>query len=81
MEFYIYLKRIIFFKERYENDENIAKQLKMDLQLWLINYITQDDKVYQKLVQEMFLHKETTPEEKTSNNLWINKLIDKYFKH
>jgi hemerythrin len=39
------------------NGENIAKQLKMDLQLWLINHIEQDDKNYQKIVQEMLFAK------------------------
>jgi len=50
-----FIDRIIFFKERYENGENIAKQLRNDLQLWLINHIQQDDVDYKEPVQKMLL--------------------------
>lgn len=52
----------------------------MELQLWLIHHIKHDDSDYKNIVQEMFRKKNMPPEEKTSNNLWINKLIKKYFK-
>jgi hemerythrin len=76
-----FIDRIYFFKERFENGENIAKQLKTELQFWLIHHIKHADQDYKNIVQEMFRKKNMTPEEKTSNNLWINKLIKKYFKH
>lgn len=50
-----FIDRIIFFKERYENGENIAKQLRNDLQLWLINHIQHDDIDYKEPVKKMLL--------------------------
>lgn len=38
-----FINRINFFKERYENGENVAKQLRSDLQLWVIHHIKEDD--------------------------------------
>lgn len=58
-----FIDRIIFFKERYENGENIAKQLRNDLQLWLINHIQHDDVDYKEPVQKMLL--EDTQSSKT----------------
>lgn len=74
-----FIKRIHFFKERYENGENIAKQLKMELQFWLLNHIKNDDVDYKKIVQQMLLSKNTTELDESSNNSWIKKLIIKYF--
>jgi hemerythrin len=44
-------KRIKFFKERYENGENISKQLRSDLQLWLMHHIKEDDADYKEIVK------------------------------
>ena len=76
-----FVNRIIFFKERYENGENIAKQLKMDLQLWLISHIQNDDVDYKKVVQDKILEKETTLIKNNSNNQWLKSLMSKYFKN
>ena len=52
-----FIERIYFFKERYENGENVSKQLMMDLQLWLINHIKHDDKDYKNIVQNVLHEK------------------------
>lgn len=43
-----FINRIIFFKERHENGEDVAKQLRSDLQLWFIHHIQHDDIDYKK---------------------------------
>lgn len=48
-----FVKRIEFFKERYENGENVAKQLRNDLQLWTIHHIQHDDANYKPCVHKM----------------------------
>ncbi|KFL34427.1 MULTISPECIES: bacteriohemerythrin [unclassified Sulfurospirillum] len=70
-----FIERIHFFQERYENGEDISKQLMMDLQMWLINHIQHDDTDYKEVVQAM-LHKK----EAQMNGGWLTTLIDKFFK-
>ena len=70
-----FIKRIHFFQERYENGEDITKQLMMELQMWLINHIQNDDTDYKEVVQAM-LHKK----EGQMNDGWLTTLIDKFFK-
>ena len=48
-----FINRIMFFKDRYDNGENIAKQLRNDLQLWIINHIKQDDFDYRQSVKQI----------------------------
>jgi hemerythrin len=48
-----FIQRILFFKERYANGENIAKQLRNDLQLWVVHHIQHDDFDYKNSVQEV----------------------------
>lgn len=46
-----FINRIEFFKERYENGEDIGNQLMMDLQLWLLNHIKYDDMDYKNYLK------------------------------
>lgn len=73
-----FVNRIIFFQERYENGENISKQLQEELQLWLINHIKNDDKNYKDIVKQMLREKSQHENEDTKHN-WISSLINKYF--
>lgn len=75
-----FIKRINFFKERFENGEDITKQLMMDLQMWLINHIQHDDNDYKTVVQAMLEKKEITPSENTIHSKWLKKLITQFFK-
>jgi len=70
-----FIERIHFFTERYENGEDISKQLMTELQMWLINHIQNDDTDYKEVVQAM-LHKK----EGQMNDGWLTTLIDKFFK-
>jgi len=73
-----FIDRIVFFKERYQNGEDISKQLKTELELWLINHIKDDDVEYKSLVKKMFIKKD---KKKFSSKLWIKTLAKKYFKN
>ena len=74
-----FMQRIEFFKERYNNGEDITKQLMNELQMWLINHIQHEDKDYTCTVKKMLAKKEITPNE-NSNNKWLKGLISKFFK-
>lgn len=75
-----FIERINFFKERYENGEDIAKQLMMDLQIWLINHIQHDDTDYKEIVQAMLYKRQITPAEGQIKEGWLKTLVDKFFK-
>jgi hemerythrin len=74
-----FIQRIEFFKERYNNGEDITKQLMNELQMWLINHIQHEDTDYTHSVKEMLETREITPSE-NSNNKWLKGLISKFFK-
>lgn len=50
-----FFDRIISFKERFENGENISSQLRNNLQLWAIHHIKKGDSNYTE-----FIHKNLT---------------------
>lgn len=75
-----FVKRVAFFKERFENGEDITKQLIMDLQLWLINHIQQDDADYKDLVQKALLKKQISPSDEAKKDKWLSSLVKKFFK-
>ena len=75
-----FIDRINFFKERYENGEDITKQLMMDLQIWLINHIQHDDTDYKIIVQAMLKKREIAPNEGHIKDGWLKVLVDKFFK-
>ena len=77
---FAFIERINFFKERYENGEDIAKQLMMDLQIWLVNHIQHDDTDYKEIVQTMLQKKQIAPMEGQIKDGWLTTLIDKFFK-
>lgn len=72
-----FIKRIHFFIERFESGQDIAKELRLELQIWLINHIQHDDTDYQKIVQSMLEKKQMLPVEKEK---WLTKLKEKFFK-
>lgn len=45
-----FVDRIISFKARYEDGENVAKSLRNELQLWMLNHIKYDDNDYAKSI-------------------------------
>lgn len=73
-----FIKRIETYKERFEKGENIAKQLKGDLQIWLIHHIQETDAEYKDDIQKLLLKKESTSKTQQSN--WVNNVMDKFFK-
>lgn len=75
-----FMERIYFFKERYENGEDIAQQLMLDLQMWLINHIQHDDTDYKVAVQTMLQKKQIAPTENQIKDRWLTSLINKFFK-
>lgn len=72
-----FIRRMHFFTERFESGQDIAKELRLELQIWLINHIQQDDTDYQKIVQSMLEKKYMVPVEKEK---WLIKLKDRFFK-
>lgn len=77
---FAFIERINFFKERYEKGEDIAKQLMMDLQIWLINHIQHDDTDYKEIVQAMLQKKQIALMEGQIKGGWLATLRDKFFK-
>ena len=75
-----FMERIHFFKERYESGEDISKQLMLDLQMWLINHIQNDDTDYKEVVLAMLQKKQIAPMERQMKEGWLIKLRDKFFK-
>lgn len=75
-----FIERVNFFKERYENGEDIAKQLMMDLQIWLLNHIQHDDADYKEIVQAMLQKRDIVPMESQIKDGWMTVLRDKFFK-
>lgn len=75
-----FIERINFFKKRYENGEDIAKQLMMDLQIWLINHIQHDDTDYKEIVQAMLQKRQIIPNESWIKDKWLTALVGKFFK-
>ena len=76
-----FIKRIDFFKERYENGEDISKQLMDELQIWWTHHIQSEDKAYQKIVTEMLAKKEiVAASESTAQSKWLQALKTKFFK-
>lgn len=75
-----FIERIIFFKERYQNGEDIAKQLMIELQIWLVNHIQHDDTDYKEVVQAMLQKKQIAPMESQIKDGWLTTLIYKFFK-
>lgn len=75
-----FIERIHFFKERYESGEDISKQLMLDLQMWLINHIQNDDADYKEVVLAMLHKKQIAPMERQMKEGWLIKLRDKFFK-
>lgn len=73
-----FIERIEFFKERYESGEDVSKQLKMDLQLWMLEHIQHEDKGYSKIVQKVVYKHSSDPEAYTSES-WIDNLLKKFF--
>ena len=74
------MERIYFFKERYESGEDIAQQLMLELQMWLINHIQHDDTDYKEAVQAMLHKREIAPMEEHIKDGWLTTLRDKFFK-
>lgn len=60
-----FIERINFFKERFENGENITKQLMLELQMWLIHHIQDNDTDYKESVQKMLQKKNLTLQKMT----------------
>jgi len=75
-----FMERIHFFKERYESGEDIAQQLMLELQMWLINHIQHDDTDYKEAVQAMLHKREIAPMEEHIQEGWLTTLRDKFFK-
>jgi len=75
-----FIERINFFKERYENGEDISQQLMMDLQMWLVNHIQHEDTDYKEAVQAMLHKREISPMEEHIKDGWLTTLRDKFFK-
>ena len=75
-----FIERIHFFKKRYENGEDIARQLMTDLQIWLINHIQHDDTDYKEIVQAMLQKRQIAPSEGQIKDGWLTTLIGKFFK-
>lgn len=76
-----FIKRINFFKERFENGEDISKQLMMELQMWLINHIQHNDTDYTEVVKYMLEKKKITPDkDDDTKSTWFKSLVKKFFK-
>ena len=75
-----FIRRIEFYKERYESGEDVTKQLMSELQIWLVNHIQHDDTDYKQVVQAMLQKKQIAPMESQIKDGWLTTLIDKFFK-
>lgn len=76
-----FIERINFFKERFENGEDISKQLMMELQMWLINHIQHNDTDYTQVVQYMLEQKKIAPaKDDDTKSTWLKSLVNKFFK-
>jgi hemerythrin len=76
-----FTQRIDFFKERFENGENISKQLMTELQMWLINHIKDNDGDYKEAVQNMLEEKKIRPKQDDyTKSTWLKSLVNKFFK-
>jgi hemerythrin len=73
-----FIKRIEFFQARYQNGEDMTRQLMNELQIWLTHHIQHDDKDYQQSVKAM-LEKKQLKAEHATNEGWIKSLVDKFF--
>ena len=74
-----FVERVAFFKERFDNGEDITKQLITDLQMWLINHIQRDDADYKDIVKKALLKKNISPNEKAKKDKWLSSLVKKFF--
>lgn len=74
-----FINRINFFKERFENCENIGKELGMELQIWLINHIQHDDADYKEAVQGMLQKQQLTFGASHSKEGLLKTIADKFF--
>lgn len=75
-----FIERINFFKERFENGEDISKQLMLELQMWLINHIQHNDTDYAQVVQHMLEKKKITPEkDDETKSTWLKSLVNNVF--
>ena len=75
-----FIRRIEHYKERYDNGENVTKQLMAELQIWLTNHIKQDDKDYKEIVKHMLNQQivKSTTQKKEQN--WLSSMVSKFFK-
>lgn len=75
-----FIRRIEFFKERYESGEDITKQLMAELQIWLIHHIQHEDKSYSESVKRMLEFKTMKTAQKSEEQNWVMGMIGKFFK-
>ncbi len=76
-----FIRRVDFFKERYENGENVTKQLMGELQIWLINHIQHDDSDYTDDVKAMLNKKNNGTSLKDDKKGWLSGMMSKFFKN
>jgi len=74
-----FVERVAFFKQRFENGEDITKQLIMDLQMWLINHIQHDDADYKDIIQKALKKKNIALEDDAKKDKWLGSLTKKFF--
>ena len=74
-----FIERIAFFKKRFENGEDITKQLILDLQMWLVNHIQKDDADYKEIVQKALKKKNISPNDEAKKDKWLKSLVKKFF--
>lgn len=74
-----FVNRVAFFKQRFEDGEDISKQLTMDLQMWLVNHIQQDDADYKDIVKKALLKKNISPNDIAKKDKWLSSLVKKFF--
>ena len=75
-----FIRRIEFFKERYEGGEDVTKQLMSELQIWLINHIQHDDSDYTDDVKAMLDKKKHGASEQEEQKGWLSSMVNKFFK-
>lgn len=74
-----FIERLNFFKERHDNREDIAKELRSELQIWLTNHIQHNDTDYKEVVQLLFEKKQQDISEDAKDK-WLQRLVKKFFK-
>ncbi len=76
-----FIRRIEFYKERYEGGEDVTKQLMSELQIWLVNHIQHDDSDYTDDVKMMLNKKANTMDDKNDKKGWLSGMVNKFFKN